>query len=170
MILESSGSLKSCLAVQWSLRSFIDLFYSRPYRSYIRKEALSESRLYLFTCKIILSCLSGRPARNIFYISQNFIVPHFISFNCKLLLNKPSITETKGTIQSLSSDLITSILPHWLIPPLLFFLYIFAIPPGWFGRIRKALHSITTQPLLNRTLQHNTSTFQNLIHNQSTNL
>ena len=152
------------------MRSLIDLFYSRPYRSFIRKEALSESRLYLFTCKNILNCLSGRPARNTFYISQNFIVPHFISFNCKLLLNKSSITETKGTIQLVSSDLMTSVLPHWLIPPLLFFLYIFAIPPGWFGRIRKALNSITTQHRLNRTLQNSTSTFQNLIHIQSTNL
>ena len=35
----------------------------------------------------------------------------------------------------------TSIPPHWLRPALLFFLYIFAIPPGWFGRIRKPLHS-----------------------------
>ena len=35
----------------------------------------------------------------------------------------------------------SSILPHWLTTPLLFFLYIFAIPPGWFGRIRKSVHS-----------------------------
>ena len=31
--------------------------------------------------------------------------------------------------------------PDWLTIPLLFFLYIFAIPPGWFGRISKPLHS-----------------------------
>ena len=92
----------------------------------------------------ILNCLSGRPARNIFYICLNFIVSHFISFNCKLLLNKPRITETKGTIQSVSTDLMTSVLPDWLIPPLLFFLYIFAIPPGWFGRISKPLHRGST--------------------------
>ena len=41
----------------------------------------------------------------------------------------------------------TSIPPHWLRPVLLFFLYIFAIPPGWFGRIRKPLHSESVKSL-----------------------
>ena len=34
----------------------------------------------------------------------------------------------------------TLVFPDWLTPPLLFFLYIFAIQPGWFGRIRKPQH------------------------------
>ena len=54
--------------------------------------------------------------------------PFQFSLNCKLL-NKLSITETKGTIQSVWSDLMTLVFPDWLTPPLLFFLYIFAIPP-----------------------------------------
>ena len=50
----------------------------------------------------------------------------------------------------------TSILPHWLRPSLLFFLYIFAIPPGWLGRIRKPVHSKAL----------NTFNFKNFIHIQ----
>ena len=84
--------------------------------------------------------LSGRLARRLFCIPWYFVVPHFISFNCKLLNTQFSHKE-KETIQSVWSDLMTLLFPDWLTPPLLFFLYIFVIPPGWFGRIRKPLHS-----------------------------
>ena len=73
------------------------------------------------------------------FLKINFIVPiSSIQLQISILT---SFTQTKGTIQSVWSDLMTSILPHWLTPPLLFSLYIFVIPPGWFGRIRKTLHS-----------------------------
>ena len=84
--------------------------------------------------------LSGRLARRLFCIPWYFVVPHFILFNCKLL-NKQFSQKQKETIQSVWSDLMTLVFPDWLTPPPLFFLYIFAIPPGWFGWIRKPLHS-----------------------------
>ena len=84
--------------------------------------------------------LSGRLARRLFCIPWYFVVPHFISFNCKLL-NKQFSHKQKETIQSVWSDLMTLVFPDWLTIPPLFFFYIFAIPPGWFGWIRKPLHS-----------------------------
>ena len=76
--------------------------------------------------------LSGALARRLFCIPWYFVVPHFISFNCKLLNTQFSHKE-KETIQSVWSDLMTLLFPDWLTPPLLFFLYIFVIPPGWLG-------------------------------------
>ena len=91
---------------------------------------------------IRIKTVSFHSGENITYsvfLKINFIVSiSSIQLQISILT---SFTQTKGTIQSVSSDLMTSILPHWLTPPLLFFLYIFVIPPGWFGRICKPLHS-----------------------------
>ena len=98
--------------------------------------------------------LSGRLARRLFCIPWYFVVPHFSSFNCKLL-NKQFSHKQKETIQSVWSDLMTLVFPDWLTP-LLFFLYIFVIPPGWFGRIRKPLHSklLSTSSIFNQTVRY----------------
>ena len=98
--------------------------------------------------------LSGRLARRLFFILWYFVVPHFISFNCKLLNTQFSHKE-KETNQSVWSDLMTLLFPDWLTPPLLFFLYIFVILPGWFGWIRKPLHSkpLNTSSILNQPVR-----------------
>ena len=99
--------------------------------------------------------LSGRLARRLFCIPWYFVVPHFISFNCKLL-NKQFSQKQKATIQSVWSDLMSLVFPDWLTPSPLFFLYIFAIPPGWFGRIRKPLHSkrLNTASIFNQPVRY----------------
>ena len=99
--------------------------------------------------------LSGRLARRLFCIPWYFVVPHFILFNCKLL-NKQFSQKQKETIQSVWSDLMTLVFPDWLTPPPLFVLYIFAIPPGWFGRIRKTLHSkpLNTSSIFNKPVRY----------------
>ena len=89
--------------------------------------------------------LSGRLTRRLFCIPWYFVVLHFISFNCKLLNTQFSHKE-KETIRSVWSDLMTLLFPDWLTPPL-FFLYIFAIPPGWFGRISKTTTNLSSQHL-----------------------
>ena len=99
--------------------------------------------------------LSGALARRLFCIPWYFVVPHFILFNCKLL-NKQFSQKQKETIQSVWSDLMTLVFPDWLTPPPLFFLYIFAIPPGWFGWIRKPLHSkpLNTSSIFNQPVRY----------------
>ena len=99
--------------------------------------------------------LSGALARRLFCIPWYFVVPHFILFNCKLL-NKQFSQKQKETIQLVWSDLMTLVFPDWLTPPPLFFLYIFAIPPGWFGWIREPLHSkpLNTSSLFNQPVRY----------------
>ena len=78
------------------------------------------------------------------FLKINFIVPiSSIQLQISILT---SFTQTKGTIQSVWSDLMTSILPHWLTPPLLFFLCIYLRyhPDGLGGSVNHCIVNLTT--------------------------
>ena len=90
---------------------------------------------------IRIKTVSFHSGENITYsvfLKINFIVPiSSIQLQISILT---SFTQTKGTIQSVWSDLMTSILPHWLTPPLLFFLCIYLRyhPDGLGGSVTTA--------------------------------
>ena len=75
---------------------------------------------------IRIKTVSFHSGENITYsvfLKINFIVPiSSIQLQISILT---SFTQTKGTIKSVWSDLMTSDRPHWLRPPLLFFLCIY---------------------------------------------
>ena len=145
-------SLKSCFAVnRYDRWTFFLIDRSDP----IWGMSLYQNVSFPVQEHLKLFQLSGRLARRLFCIPWYFVVPHFISFNCKLL-NKQFSQKQKETIQLVWSDLMTILFPDWLTPPLLFFLHIFVIPPGWFGRIRKPLHSkpLNTSSILNQPVRY----------------
>ena len=145
-------SLKSCFAVnRYDRWTFFLIDRSDP----IWGMSLYQNVSFPVREHLKLFQLSGRLARRLFCIPWYFVVPHFILFNCKLL-NKQFSQKQKETIQSVWSDLMTLVFPDWLTPPPLFFLYIFAIPPGWFGRIRKPLHSkrLNTASIFNQPVRY----------------
>ena len=146
-------SLKSCFAVnRYDRWTFFVIIRSYPVWG---MSLYQTERIFSSPWTSWLFQLSGALARRLFCIPWYFVVPHFISFNCKLLNTQFSHKE-KETIQSVWSDLMTLLFPDWLTPPLLFFLYIFMIPPGWFGRIRKPLHSkpLNTSSILNQPVRY----------------
>ena len=145
-------SLKSCFAVnRYDRWTFFLIDRSDP----IWGMGLYQNVSFSVREHLKLFQLSGRLPRRLFYNRWCFVVPHFISFNCKLL-NKQFSHKQKATIKSVWSDLMTLVFPDWLTPPPLFFLYIFAIPPGWFGLIRKPLHSkpLNTWSILNQPVRY----------------
>ena len=103
--------LSDCYTIRWKvvlqlIVTIVELFFSSIvailYEEwvFIRQNVSFPVREHLK-----LFQLSGRLARRLFCIPWYFVVPHFISFNCKLL-NKQFSPKEKETIQSVWSDLI----------------------------------------------------------------
>ena len=96
---------------------------------------------------IRIKTVSFHSGENITYsvfLKINFIVPiSSIQLQISILT---SFTQTKGTIESVWSDLMASILPHWLTPSLLFFLCIYLRyhPDGLGGSVNHCIVNLTT--------------------------
>ena len=92
---------------------------------------------------IRIKTVSFHSGENITYsvfLKINFIVPHFIHSIANFYFNKFHTNKRHYRISLIRFD---DVSPSSLADtsPIVFSLYIFAIPPGWFGRIRKPLHS-----------------------------
>ena len=74
------------------------------------------------------------------FLKINFIVPHFIHSIANFCFNKFHTNKRHYPISLIWFD---GVNPSSLADTfsIVLSLYIFAIPPGWFGRIRKPLHS-----------------------------
>ena len=130
--------------IRW--RVVLQLWYNRCFRWTFF--IIDRSRIpYQEKGFIRIKTVSFHSGENITYsvfLKINFIVPiSSIQLQISILT---SFTQTKGTIQSVWSDLMTSILPHWLTPPLLFFLCIYLRyhPDGLGGSVNHCIVNLTT--------------------------